>query len=513
MGPFGADPFRGDLGRGQQGRALSPSEDSLGARGRPSLETQSACRSQRLTDRCLQSGVPSAPTLVSVVLPTRRLPDPLPALRRVADRPHPFLRLAAGRGFRGAPWSFLAVAPTAVETTRRIGGARPLTDRLAALAPERVERHGPRIPFAGGWAGMLGYEARSAVERTPAPRTAPLGFPAIWFGRYEAVAAWNHRTGERFLAGLGEDRRAAEQAARALGRLLRSSRPATAETAERGTRPPRPQLDAATYQQAIHEAREAVLRGDIFQTNVSQRFDAGVDLPPDALFEHLVASVPAPYMTYVDVGGGRVVLSASPERFLRVRGRTLETDPMKGTRPRGATRAEDRALRRELEASAKDQAELAMIVDLSRNDLARVCDAGTVRVTVPRRLLAFARVHQAIAVVRGRLAKGHDRIDALQAAFPPGSVTGAPKVRAMEIIDELEGEGRGPYCGALGWLDAGGDMDLSVAIRTILVSGRRASYRVGGGITLGSDPHDEWRETLDKGRGLYAALSGREDRS
>ena len=184
---------------------------------------------------------------------------------------------------------------------------------------------------------------------------------------------------------------------------------------------------------------------------------------------------------------------------------------MKGTRPRGATPAEDRALRIALSDSVKDKAELAMIVDLSRNDLARTCRAGTIRVTVVRRLLRFARVHQAIAVVRGTLPRKADRVAAVAAAFPPGSVTGAPKVRAMEILDALEGEGRGPYCGALGWFDAGGDMDLAVAIRTIWAAGGRAAYRVGGAITLGSDPHEEWRETLDKGRGLFAALAGRED--
>jgi para-aminobenzoate synthetase component 1 len=234
---------------------------------------------------------------------------------------------------------------------------------------------------------------------------------------------------------------------------------------------------------------------------------------PLAIFERLVETQPAPYMTYADLGDDRLVLSASPERFLRLQGRVLETDPMKGTRPRGATPAEDRRLRRELAASTKDMAELAMIVDLSRIDLARVCSAGNVRVTKHMRLIPFARVHQAIAVVRGGLAPGTDALDALQAAFPPGSVTGAPKVRAMEIIDDLEGEGRGPYCGALGWFDAAGGMDLAVAIRTILVAGATASYRVGGGITLGSDPHEEWRETLDKGRGLFAALCGREDLS
>ena len=152
-----------------------------------------------------------------------------------------------------------------------------------------------------------------------------------------------------------------------------------------------------------------------------------------------------------------------------------------------------------------------MIVDLARNDLARSCRAGSVRVVTPRRLVRFARVHQAIGIVRGTLRPDADRLSALAAAFPPGSVTGAPKVRAMEILDELEGEGRGPYCGALGWLDDRGDMDLAVAIRTIVRNGARAAYRVGGGITLGSDPVAEWHETITKGRGLFAALAGRED--
>jgi len=462
--------------------------------------------------------VSSTPPLVSVVLSAPTLPEPLAALTAQATVPHPFLRLAAGTGFRGTPWSFFACDPAQVLRIGRIGGGATLAARLEPLRPRALERHGPRVPFAGGWAGMLGYEARSAIERTPPPRRPPLGFPALWLGRYDAVAAWNHRSGERFVCGMGPTKAAATATARALGKRLRAPRrsaggPRSFDATPNDVGSPRPRKDAASVRRSIRAARQAVLRGDLFQANVSQRFDTRVDGSPAALFARLVDTQPAPYMTYVDLGDGRLVLSASPERFLRLRGRVLETDPMKGTRPRGATPTEDRRLKRELAASAKDMAELAMIVDLSRNDLARVCSAGTVRVTTPRRLIAFARVHQAIAVVRGRLAAGNDGVDALQAAFPPGSVTGAPKVRAMEIIDELEGEGRGPYCGALGWFDAGGGMDLAVAIRTILIAGRTASYRVGGGITLGSDAHEEWRETLDKGRGLFAALSGREDMS
>ena len=445
-----------------------------------------------------------------VVLPAPGLGPPLAGLRALRARRHPFLRLAAGTGHRGTPWSFLAADPTEVLRIGRTTPRQRLAERLAPARPVRLRCHGPSLPFGGGWAGMIGYEARSAVEAQPDPRAAPLGFPSLWLGRYEAVAAWNHRSGDVLVSGQGASRALAERRARQLLRLLRRpppARPARGALAGR----PRPQVDAPTFQASISAAREAVLRGDIFQANISQRFDARIAGAPLPLFERLVASQPAPYMTYCDVGRGRTVLSASPERFLRVRGREVETDPMKGTRPRGATRSEDRALRAELEASAKDRAELAMIVDLSRNDLARVCEPGSVRVRVARRLLAFARVHQAIGVVRGRLRPGLDRIDALEAAFPPGSVTGAPKVRAMEIIDELEGEGRGAYCGALGWMDDAGDMDLSVAIRTILLTPHSASYRVGGGITLGSTPHDEWRESLDKGRGLFAALCGEED--
>ena len=452
----------------------------------------------------------STPADVGVCLPAPDLGDPLAALDRVPAGARPFLRLAAGPGFRGTPWSFLALEPREVLRVVAPGPGRCLADLLAPLRPTRVERHGPRLPFAGGWAGLLGYEARSAVERTPAPRRGPLGFPAIWLGRYDAVAAWNHRTGERFVAGLGASHHEAQAKARALARRLKGRAGAPWDD-ELRARPPHPRTAAAVFRQAIGAARRAGLRGDIFQANISQRFDARVSATPRVLFRHVVDTHPAPYMTYLELDDERTVLSGSPERFLRVRGRIVETDPMKGTRPRGRTRAEDRRLRDELEGSAKDQAELAMIIDLSRNDLARVCEAGSVRVMVPRRLIGFSHVHQAIGVVRGRLAPGRTGVDAVQAAFPPGSVTGAPKVRAMEIIDELEGEGRGPYCGALGWFDAGGDVDLAVAIRTILLKGRTASYRVGGGITLGSDPHEEWRETLDKGRGLFAALGGVEE--
>jgi para-aminobenzoate synthetase component 1 len=254
--------------------------------------------------------------------------------------------------------------------------------------------------------------------------------------------------------------------------------------------------------------RARIARGDLFQANVSQRFDGRLEGSPLALFRRLAAASPTPFLGYHDLGGGRFVLSASPERFLARRGDRVETRPMKGTRPRGRTAGEDRALARALRESEKERAELAMIVDLSRNDLARVCRAGTVRVETARRLERWATVHQATATVSGRLRADASGADLLRACFPPGSVTGAPKVEAMCAIDALEGEARGPYCGAVGWLDAGGDLDLAVAIRTVCTAGRRVTWRVGGGVTWPSEPAAEHAETLAKGRAISAAVAG-----
>lgn len=451
--------------------------------------------------------------LASVVL--RHAPAPLALLAAWADRPHPVARLAAGRGHRGAPWSYVAAGPGAVLEVAGWPRGQGLAEVLAPLDARPAAGSADLPPWSSGWLGMVGYEARSGVEATPPPRPVPLDLPTIWFGRYEEVVAFDHRRGRVVAVAAADDAAAARARARRLANEVEALATVEEPAAARGegvrARPPRPQGTRETHLEAVRAAREAILAGDLFQTNISQRLDARIEGPSVAWFARLVAAQPAPYMTFLDLGRGRAVLSASPERFLRLRGRVVETEPMKGTRPRGATAAEDRALAQALRDSVKDRAELAMIVDLARNDLARSCRAGSVRVVAARRLVRYDRVHQAIGIVRGVLRPGVDRLAALAAAFPPGSVTGAPKVRAMEVLDTLEGEGRGPYCGALGWLDDRGGMDLAVAIRTIVRHGTRASYRVGGGITLGSDPQAEWEETITKGRGLFAALAGRED--
>jgi para-aminobenzoate synthetase component 1 len=260
------------------------------------------------------------------------------------------------------------------------------------------------------------------------------------------------------------------------------------------------------YLRAVENVREYIRAGDIFQVNLSQRFEADLSIPPYELYQRLRKINPAPFASYLDFDGVSVV-GASPERFLKVQGDWVETRPIKGTRPRGKSAAEDRALADELLASIKDRAENVMIVDLERNDLGRVCRYGTVRVTELAILETYPTVFHLTSTVKGRLCEDKDRIDLLKATFPGGSITGAPKVRAMEIIDELESTRRSVYTGSIGYLSFSGEMDLNIVIRTFLVKGGRAYFQVGGGIIYDSEPEAEYVETLDKARALIQALN------
>jgi para-aminobenzoate synthetase component 1 len=264
-------------------------------------------------------------------------------------------------------------------------------------------------------------------------------------------------------------------------------------------------LTRDAYLRAVARAREYVIAGDIIQVNLSQRFTVPCPQPPPEVYLRLRRLAPAPFAAYL--GFPEVsVLSASPERFLEVRRGRIATRPIKGTRPRGRTPEEDRRLAAELAASEKDRAEHVMIVDLERNDLGRVCRPGSVRVPELMALETYSNVHHLTSTVEGVLRPGVEAVDVLRAAFPGGSVTGAPKIRAMEIIDELEPMRRSVYTGAIGYLGFDGDLDLNIVIRTALLTAGRAHFQVGGAIVYDSDPAAEYRETLDKGRGLAAAL-------
>jgi len=260
-----------------------------------------------------------------------------------------------------------------------------------------------------------------------------------------------------------------------------------------------------SYCRAVDKVKQYIAAGDIYQANLSQRFSAGFKGDTWQLYKKLRSINPAPFAAYLNFPEVKI-LCDSPERFLRIHGRRVETRPMKGTRPRGRTPDEDRRLKKELHYSVKDRAENLMIVDLERNDLGKVCEYGSVRVNELEVVEEYPTVFQMVSNVTGRLRKDVTQVDCLKACFPGGSITGAPKVRAMEIIDELEPTRRNIYTGAIGYLGFDGGMDLNIAIRTIIVKDGKAFFQVGGGIVADSKPEDEYMETLVKGKALMKAL-------
>lgn len=261
------------------------------------------------------------------------------------------------------------------------------------------------------------------------------------------------------------------------------------------------------YQEAVQRVIEYIAAGDAYQVNVSQRFRIPFNGSGYGLFRHLYAQNPAPFFAFIQAGDHQVV-STSPERFLLRTGISVESRPIKGTRPRGKSEKEDQAMRKELAGSKKDDAELSMIVDLLRNDIGKVCAAGSVKVSQHKRQEAYQNVYHLVSVVEGELDGDKDSVDLIEATFPGGSITGCPKVRAMEIIDELESSRRHVYCGSIGYLSFHNTMDLSIAIRTATILNDTMSFSVGGGIVFDSDPQLEYEETLHKGRTLTAACKG-----
>ncbi len=266
----------------------------------------------------------------------------------------------------------------------------------------------------------------------------------------------------------------------------------------------------AGYMKAVRQALEHIRRGDIYQINLSHQIKVQVPLRPGtsvpaAIYKNLRRSFPSGFGAYFD-DGRQVILSASPERFLKLQNGIAQVKPMKGTRPRGKTRARDRILKEQLQKSPKEIAELLMVTDMERNDLGRVCDYASVKVKAMRAIETYASVFQATSTVEGRLRKGCDQFDLLQAAFPSGSVTGCPKIEAMKIIKKLEHGPRGLYTGALGYMSFSGSMDFNVMIRTMFLNQKQITFHVGGGIVVDSKPKDEWQETWDKAKPLIDAL-------
>jgi para-aminobenzoate synthetase component 1 len=369
------------------------------------------------------------------------------------------------------------------------GGLEALTEALRWLEPAR---HRP--PLAQVLIGHLAYDLGRAFERLAelAAREVP-SVPVVCLAGYRAL--YLYETQGRVGRVVGSD----PEAIRRLEEHVRGAA-AVPEARAIPTLPvPRSRTSDADYRRAVEAVRAWIRAGDVYQVNLSRRLDAegvGAGALP-LIYAELVRRAPAPFCAYLDAGT-HVVVSNSPERFLRVVDGAVETCPIKGTRPRGRTPEEDRWLAKELLASAKDRAEHVMIVDLERNDLGRVCRTGSVRVARLGALRSFPNVHHMVSSVQGVLQHPEDLLGLVRATFPGGSITGAPKIRAMEIIETLEPSRRGLYTGAIGYFDARGELDLSIAIRTAVATGSRFSLHVGGGIVADSDPEAELEETRHK---------------
>ncbi|NNA84912.1 aminodeoxychorismate synthase component I [Pseudomonas fragi] len=358
------------------------------------------------------------------------------------------------------------------------------------------------LPFAGGLIGYLSYDFGRQLEQLPAHALDDLHLPDARLGLYAWALITDHQAGTSQLV----FHPSLEPAQR--DRLIQLfSQPAPQLNGPFSLKQPmQPDISASQYQQALSKIHDYIQAGDCYQVNYTQRFSAQCEGDAWTAYCALRQACPTPFSGFMSLADDSAILSLSPERFARVSHHQVETRPIKGTRPRGKNSAEDAANAAELLASAKDRAENLMIVDLLRNDLGRTCRTGSVRVPQLFTLESYPNVHHLVSSVVGELADGKDALDLIGDSFPGGSITGAPKIRAMQIIDELEPTRRSLYCGSLLYLDVRGEMDSSIAIRSLLVKDGRVSCWGGGGIVADSDWQDEYQESITKVKVLLDTL-------
>jgi para-aminobenzoate synthetase component 1 len=479
------------------------------------------------------SARPQFAAFPGVVEELRPAPDAWAVAQRLSGLPHLLFLDSALRDATLGRYSFVAADPFAWIVARGprvfISGVevQKAADPFAVLAEQLARYPSESLPglppFQGGAAGLCGYDLCHHLERLPRPRLDEFATPDLAIGLYDCVMAFDGKEKRAWLISTGfpeidpaRRRRRAERRLRELRRRLTGPAPARVARAAPALEldaqwpvPGRPGLfsnfDREKYLATVRRAIEYVYAGDCFQVNIAQRLLQRSTPDPLALYGRLRERNAAPFGGYFDLGD-YVLASASPERFLRLAGRDVETRPIKGTRLRGADAADDRQLAEELLHSSKDRAENIMIVDLLRNDLGRVCAYGSVRVAAFCQVESFRYVHHLVSEVRGRLRDDKAAVDLLRAAFPGGSVTGAPKIRAMEIIAELEPNARGPYCGSLVYIGFDGAMDSNLLIRTFTIGRGWTHFPVGGGIVADSSPEREYEETWHKAEGLLRAL-------
>jgi len=451
--------------------------------------------------------------------------------RLVGDDRYPML-LESGRGSEaGQRYSFIAADPflllrctgPRIECLERnddqtIRAGNPLEALRDLLRRMAVPRPPEFPPFYGGAAGYLGYDLARWFERLPRRATDDLDLPDVELAFYDLIAVADHRErllwliftpfGERFFKEprkiLYEEGLARLSALEA--RLTDTLQPSKALHASLTPAIMTPGLTQADYMDRVRRCLDYIAAGDIYQANLSHRFT--IDLggrSPRSIYQRLREINPSPFAALLEFPDVTLV-SCSPERLVRLSGRDVETRPIAGTHPRGATPDEDRRLIEDLLMNRKERAEHLMLVDLERNDLGRVCAYGSVRVDEFMVVERYSHVSHIVSNIHGKLAPGRDALDLVQAVFPGGTVTGVPKVRCMEIIEELEPVRRGPYTGSIGYFSASGDLDLNITIRTLVIVGEKGYLQVGAGIVADSDPAREYQETLFKAEALLKAL-------
>ena len=453
---------------------------------------------------------------------------PVSAFLKIAEHSdYAFLLESVEGGEQVARYSFLGKDPFLIlraagdRVTLERSGVTTDTDEgfIPTLRKLMAEFRSPYVPglprFTGGAVGYLGYDAVSWFEpvKMQAPGATDPALDQAGFMLFDTVLVFDH-VQHRILI-IANARITADDDLHALYQFACAKIEFLERELERNlSQPDRPtaqpidvtsNMTQADFERHVRAAKEAIAAGDIYQVVLSQRFEAQLAAEPFTVYRALRHVNPSPYMFFLRMGDVSTV-GASPEMLVRVEGRRAETHPIAGTRPRGQTPEEDQRMAEELKASEKERAEHVMLVDLGRNDLGRVCEYGSVRVPQFMTLERYSHVMHLVSIVEGRLAEDQDRLDALVSCFPAGTVSGAPKVRAMEIIAELEPTRRGMYAGAVGYLDFAGNLDFCITIRTVVMLGRRALVQAGAGIVADSDPTAEYQETRDKARALVRAL-------
>lgn len=396
-----------------------------------------------------------------------------------------------------------------VVTVHREGTVSTLRESPLGVLQQLLEEFPARkvsdLPFSGGAMGYFSYDLKNHLERLPDKAVDDMRVPEMQFNFYHGALVEDRKNREIFYTDYDFDGRGGDRYKRLLERLASPSEAPFEPFRLTGAL--QSNFEKADYLKALSRVKEYIRQGDIYQANMTQRFAGRFAGNPLTLYERLRALNPAPFSAYARLGEIRI-LSSSPERLIEVRDSRITTRPIKGTVPRGGTPREDEAMIQTLKDSEKDHAELLMIVDLARNDLGRICKPGTVKVPELFKIESYATVHHLVATVTGELREGMGIREIIQGVFPGGSITGAPKIRAMAVIDELEPTRRNIYTGSLGYIDFNGDMDLNILIRTLLVKGDQVQFQVGGGIVWDSLEEAEYQETLHKGRALVKALEG-----